>query len=355
MVSSHKIEPETKALVRLLRVDGGLSIRQIVDRCKISRASVYRCLNGRNCRKNGKSRGRPRLITGRQQRVLDRNVHKLRKEEGNFSCHRLPAESGLQHVSLWTVNRTLKRMGYNLQEARKKGILTSRDQQERVQFARRVKKTYPADFFQREICFFLDGVSFYHKRNPLNDARAPQGKVWRKRNEGLVLTAKGSHVGSGGKVVKMLVAISYGKGVIYCEQYDKLDGDYIAQFVRRKYRVMFRKSGKEPSRLFIHDNCPILNCSKARKAVREVGGRLFAIPKRSPDLNPIENIFNIVKRDLKKQALTNRISSETFQEFACRVKRTLYRTRKDIIDNTIASMYMRLDLIIASRGRRTNY
>ena len=93
-------------------------------------------------------------------------------------------------------------MGYNLQEARKKGILTSRDQQERVQFARRVKKTYPADFFQREICFFLDGVSFYHKRNPLNDARAPQGKVWRKRNEGLVLTAKGSHVGSGGESCK---------------------------------------------------------------------------------------------------------------------------------------------------------
>ena len=99
----------------------------------------------------------------------------------------------------------------------------------------------------------------------------------------------------------MLVAISYGKGVIYCEQYDKLDGDYIAQFVRRKYREMFRKSGKEPSRLFVHDNCPILNCSKARKAVREVGGRLFAIPKCSPDLNPIENIFNIVKRDLKKR------------------------------------------------------
>ena len=143
MVSSHKIEPETKALVRLLRVDGGLSIRQIVDRCKISRASVYRCLNGRNSQKNGKSRGRPRLITGRQQRVLDRNVQKLRKEEGNFSCHCLRAESDLQHVSLWTVNRTLKRMGYNLQEARKKGILTSRDQQERVQFACRVKKLFP--------------------------------------------------------------------------------------------------------------------------------------------------------------------------------------------------------------------
>ena len=153
----------------------------------------------------------------------------------------------------------------------------------------------------------------------------------------------------------MLIAISYGKGVIYCEQYHKLDGDYIAQFVRRKYQETFWKSGKEPSRLFVHDNCPILNCSKARKAVREVGGRLFAIPKRSPDLNPIENSLNIVRRVLKKQALTNRISSETFQKFACRVKRTLYRTQKNIIDNTIASMSKHLDFIITSRGRRINY
>ena len=179
-VSSRKIYPETKALLRLLHVEGGLSLRRIVDKCKISRASVYQCLNGRNSQKNGNSRGRPRLITGRQQCVLERNVQKLHKEEGNFSWDRLRADSDLEHISLWTVNRTLKRMGYNLQEAHKKDILTPSDHQQQVQFARRVKRTYPADFFQRRICFFLNGMSFYYKRNLLNDSRAPQSKVWRK-------------------------------------------------------------------------------------------------------------------------------------------------------------------------------
>lgn len=79
------------------------------------------------------------------------------------------------------------------------------------------------------ICFYLEGVSFYHKYNPLDDARVPKGKIWRKRKEGLSVTAKGTHVGSGGRVVKMIVAISYGKGVIYCEQYEKLDGDNRAE------------------------------------------------------------------------------------------------------------------------------
>lgn len=79
------------------------------------------------------------------------------------------------------------------------------------------------------ICFYLEGVSFYHKYNPLDDARVPKGKIWRKRKEGLSVTAKGTHVGSGGRVVKMIVAISYGKGVIYCEQYEKLDDDNRAE------------------------------------------------------------------------------------------------------------------------------
>ena len=33
--------------------------------------------------------------------------------------------------------------------------------------------------------FFLDGVSFIHKYNPLDQARAPKGRIWRKPREGL--------------------------------------------------------------------------------------------------------------------------------------------------------------------------
>ena len=50
-------------------------MRQIVDSSNISRVLVYHCLNGINSQKNGNSRGRLRLITARQQRILERNVH----------------------------------------------------------------------------------------------------------------------------------------------------------------------------------------------------------------------------------------------------------------------------------------
>ena len=95
--------------------------------------------------------------------------------------------------------------------------------------------------------------------------------------------------------MKMLVAMSYSRGVIFAEQYETLDGAYYANFIRRKFRKTFRKSGKRHSRLFLQDFCPILNCAKARNALNFAGAKLFEILKRSADLNPIANAFNLVK------------------------------------------------------------
>ena len=167
--------------------------------------------------------------------------------------------------------------------------------------------------------------------------------------------AKGSNTVLGGRTVNMIVVISYMKGVIFCEQYQKLDGDYIADFIRRNFRKILRKSGKRNSKLFVHDNCPVLNCAKARQALKAIRAELFTIPPRSPDLNPIENIFNIVKRELKRQAIRNDITYETYEQFSERVKCTLYAMKSDVIDNTIASMNKRLQLITKHKGKRTKY
>ena len=68
---------------------------------------------------------------------------------------------------------------------------------------------------------------------------------------------------------------------------------FVADLVGRNFQKMFRKSGEAGSKLFVQDNCPILKCAKARKALKDVSGKLFPIPKRSVDLNPVENIFHV--------------------------------------------------------------
>ena len=145
--------------------------------------------------------------------------------------NRLREECGFQSVPLCIMNRTLKRMNYHFYEARRKGVLTKRDQIKRLKFARDVLNKHSPQPWTDEIWFYLDGVSFWYKTaNPAAEAKTPRGKIWRQHNKGLnpLCTVKGSHTGSGGKVIKMFVAISYGKGVIFCEQYEKCDRDYFA-------------------------------------------------------------------------------------------------------------------------------
>ena len=46
---------------------------------------------------------------------------------------------------------------------------------------------------------------------------------------------------------------------------------------------------------------------------------LIKVSPCSPDFNPIENLFPIVCKILKKQALERNITRETFDEFKARV------------------------------------
>ena len=75
MVNRENICSETKALVRFLRQEGDLTMKEIVHRCGISWASVYRCLKKCNSDENttAKLRGRPPLINEREERIIERN------------------------------------------------------------------------------------------------------------------------------------------------------------------------------------------------------------------------------------------------------------------------------------------
>ena len=55
---------------------------------------------------------------------------------------------------------------------------------------------------------------------------------------------EGKKEGSGGRVLKLLVAISYNKGVIACHPYEKLDGQVFENFVKANFASFFRKPDK---------------------------------------------------------------------------------------------------------------
>ena len=110
-------------------------------------------------------------------------------------------------------------------------------------------------------------------------------------------------MGSGGRIAHFIVAIAHQKGVVLREQYEgKINEDMFPDFIKTHFQETFSQCRIPKGKIFFQDRCPVQNCKKARQALDTVGAIKFSIPPRSPDFNPMENIFNYVKSESCSQA-----------------------------------------------------
>ncbi len=279
---------------------------------------------------------------------------KVRHSTANFSARQLQAEAGLdQHSSLSTIYRVLHSSGYRFSHLKKKGILTGADRRARLQWVK-INSSRPLAYWCN-VALFLDCVSFIYKPSPSDTARASKAKAWLRQSEKLKITAKGRREHDGKfKTLRYLVAVSHAKGVVLCHRYERMTGTLFAKLIRQKMPLAFTLAGK-PARRVLQDNDPCQNCVAACRAFSAVGAVRLRIPPRSPDLNPIENIFNVTKQELCRSAVEGPILRETEDEFAQRVVQTLYASAALHADRTIESMPKRLKLIASSGGHRCAY
>ena len=356
------LTPEVRAYIKLSK--GLKSAPELVKECQVSRAHVYRIWNSRFVKsKNVKKKsGRPRKISDRTERELLRLIPKMRTRNNNWSVTQLMQESSLRNngkVHRCTVNRMLNKNGFWHLQMRKKGLLSAKDKKQRLTFARNMlKRPDSSTYWISGISFYLDASSFIYKRNPREQAAAPSGRCFRKKAEGLSNTAKGSVCGTGGKYVRVIACISHQKGVVWASTYEKMTGLTFATFVRENFNTIFKRCGKVSKNVYIwlQDGDKCQNSKKAREAMKEVHANTIQhIPATSPDLNPIENVFNVVKKQLKEEALEKNIENESKDEFQHRVLSALFNYPSSVIDRTIESMEKRLRLVVKGRGNRTRY
>jgi len=125
-------------------------------------------------------------LTDTQNSLILRRVSTLRTEEGNFSAASI-----------------VKRLGIDHDEAKS------------------CKKHLPENFWTEHLPFLLDGTGFARKTNPCEQARVIKMEEDIRETCRLGCTSKGQEQGTGGRVLKHMVASSYGKGMVICEPYNE--------------------------------------------------------------------------------------------------------------------------------------
>lgn len=359
----QKIGLKMSLYLRMLHNENGISKAELARRYpqysgRSIRRHASKDIDDHAGKKNELSikRGRKKKLTDRDERMVISTLLKLRSTVRSFTAKRIQTEANLLHVSTRTIHRILHKHGYRFLQSRKKGLVTQADRVNRLKFSK-AARNFPANFWTETVTFYFDGVGFAHKTHPYEEARSPPSMAWRKRSEGLITSTKGKKEGSGGKMANFFVAIAHGKGVVFCKQYPwVLTGPRFAELVSRCFPAVFERCGVpiEGSK-FLQDGDPRQNSKVVKQALEKMGCEIFSIPPRSPDLNPIENIFHLVRDQLKSDALEKKIEHETYQEFSKRVAETICVFSKEIIDKTIESMPKRIIMVIEKKGARTKY
>jgi transposase len=114
---------------------------------------------------------------------------------------------------------------------------------------------------------------------------------WMKRGRKLIAKVPHGHW----KTTTFLAALRCGEVTAPCVFDGPINGESFLAYVEQILAPTLK-----PGDIVIMDNLGSHKSAAVRKAVRETGARLFFLPKYSPDLNPIEQVFSKLKRMLRK-------------------------------------------------------
>ena len=114
----------------------------------------------------------------------------------------------------------------------------------------------------------------------------------------------------------------------------------------------------DPARIFMQDNAPIHTAKVVASWFLDRAIRVLPWPPYSPDLNPIEHCWALVKQALVEkhpELLDQGKTQEAHDALAKAIVEAWDALDQDIIDSLIRSMDSRVNHVIAAKGWHTRY
>ena len=166
------------------------------------------------------------------------------------------------------------------------------------------------------------------------------------RKEPLVFSTRNF---GGGRVMCWAAFSGYGKaalcfisGKMNSLDYQKVVGDALDHYQRRLNGLPI---------VFQQDNAPIHVSRSTRRWFENRNVPLLDWPNRSPDLNPIENLWSI----LAKRVYANYKQYNTVEEPKRAIRRAFLGLDQEVLENLVRSMSNRIYQVINRSGGLTDY
>jgi len=307
---------------------GVREVAEIQQVTNIPRSTIY--YNLKKLRETGTTAnrnrsGRPKKIEATNARILGQQVRR-NPTRSSRKLANIMLTKGI-NVSYNTVLRYLDDHNFHKGLPRATPMLTRSHRRRRVEWA----KNHINDDWRRTL--FTDETSVWLFSNTV--------QVWYKGKRPFRRIPK-----SRAKINAWGGFCAVGKTNLYCFR-EIMTGEVYVDIIR-KHIPQIRKMLSDRWRLQ-QDNDPKHTSRVAKNFLQENVPAVMDWPSNSPDLNPIENLWGIVKRNVEMRRPDNIDQLEQF------MKDEWKKIPQDIIKNLIGSMERRCKLIIEADGDRIAY
>jgi len=317
----NKVQKRTQIVV--LKKEG-FTNEHIADRAGVHKSTVKRVWKKYNTTgliDDLKRSGRPQILSPRKKRLVTNTLKKGLAKTATGIQKELRLSQDLQ-ISRQTVARTLNEQGYVSRVKSKKPLLSSKHIKARFKWAKSHENWEVEDW---KNVVWSDETKF----NLLNS----DGKEYYWTNKPGILTpesVKPTLKYGGGSVMIWGCMTWEGLG-FSCKIDGNMDGELYSEILNGELMQTYDYYNLDiNTTIFQHDNDPKHKSKRATSTIQELGLKVLDWPSQSPDMNPIEHLWNHIDLELRKRS----------KQFSS--KNELWEVLQDILKEKDASFCQKL-------------
>lgn len=283
-----------------------------------------------------KPSGRPSLLNDRDLRHLERDVKKTRR-----APMREIVQGSATKASATTIRLALKSLGYNSRVAIVKPYLSAKHKAARLEFAKHYA-AWTVDDWKRVI---WTDESTFEIGKPYRKVR-----VWRKVAEKYDASCLAPSFKSGRSSVMVWGGFIPGHKLklVIMEPGRRNSENFIEQVYEKSLGPFLHDYSNNNDLILMEDGAPVHRSQLSSKWREKEGIVKLKWPAQSPDLNPIENLWSIMKSEISTKHPIKNLDS-----MKANVLEAWESVPTEKLEHLAASMPERIQAVITAKGGST--